>query len=94
MVLIFDAKNGKNDRDAKSFENSPPMSALLYIEFESDTVIESNLIYTVTVTNNGPEPATNVNIIDDLPEEVTAISVEPVPECSIVDDHTINCNFT
>lgn len=36
-----------------------------------------NITYTVTVTNNGPEPATGVAATDPLPENVTFVSVTP-----------------
>ena len=93
IALIFDSHKGNNDRDAKAYDSYPSMSAKLVVEFESDSVIDSNLEYTVTITNNGPESANNVIVIDDLPEEVTAISVLP-SECEIVDDHTVSCDFS
>jgi uncharacterized repeat protein (TIGR01451 family) len=33
-----------------------------------------DLTYTVTVTNNGPDPATSVTVTDDLPAETTFVS--------------------
>lgn len=36
--------------------------------------VGSNLTYTINVTNNGPDPATNVTVTDSLPPEVTFLS--------------------
>ena len=93
IALIFDSHKGNNDRDAKAYDSYPTMSALFVVEFESDSIMDSNLVYTVTITNNGPENANDVIVIDDLPEEVTAINVLP-SECEIVDDHTVTCDFS
>ncbi len=40
-------------------------------------VAGQNLTYTLSVTNNGPSTATNVRVIDDLPDGVTVVSVTP-----------------
>jgi uncharacterized repeat protein (TIGR01451 family) len=37
----------------------------------------SNLTYTITITNNGPSPATNVTITDTLPAGVTFVGTTP-----------------
>lgn len=42
---------------------------------EESIVIGHTLIYTITVTNNGPSQATNVAVTDTLPMNVTVISV-------------------
>jgi len=90
IALIIEEEKGKKDRDAKSYDKSPSESALLHIEFENGNS-ENELIYTIIINNNGPDDATNVNVIDNLPEEVVATSVEPTPECEIVDDVTVTC---
>ena len=36
-----------------------------------------NITYTITVTNNGPDPATGVSVVDGLPGNVTFVSVDP-----------------
>ena len=37
-------------------------------------MVGSNVIYTINVTNNGPDPATGVTVTDSLPPEVTFLS--------------------
>jgi uncharacterized repeat protein (TIGR01451 family) len=52
--------------------------------------VGSKLIYTLTVTNNGPNPADNVLVTDVLPTGVTVFSRVG---CSESPAGTINCNF-
>ena len=40
----------------------------------TDAQVGSNLVYTVTVSNNGPSPATNVQVVDTLPAGVNFVS--------------------
>ena len=35
----------------------------------------SDLVYTITVTNSGPDPATTVTLVDNLPPETTFVSI-------------------
>ena len=37
----------------------------------------ANLVYTITVTNAGPDAATSVNLIDSLPPGTTFVSLSP-----------------
>jgi uncharacterized repeat protein (TIGR01451 family) len=51
------------------------------------------LIYTVTVTNNGPLDATSVTLIDTLPAEVIFISSTPgSPDC-VFSSGTLTCDL-
>jgi fibro-slime domain-containing protein/uncharacterized repeat protein (TIGR01451 family) len=93
ISLIIEEHKGNKDRDAKSYDKSPSEAALLHIEFENENS-ENELIYTIVINNNGPEDAINVQVIDNLPEEVVATSVEPTPECEIIDDVTVICDFS
>ena len=52
--------------------------------------VDSNVIYTITITNNGPHSATNVVVTDTLPEEVVFISATPSGMCSYADG-TVTC---
>jgi uncharacterized repeat protein (TIGR01451 family) len=39
-----------------------------------DAIVGSNLVYSIMVTNNGPSPAVNVELVDTLPAGVTFVS--------------------
>ncbi|HWP92991.1 MAG TPA: SBBP repeat-containing protein [Thermodesulfobacteriota bacterium] len=57
-----------------------------------DPVTQGNdLIYTITVTNNGPDTATDVILIDTLPSGVTVVSASA--GCT-EDNSTITCRLT
>ena len=49
--------------------------------------------YTIVVTNNGPQDAPNVRMIDSLPEGATLVSVVPgAPTCTVANGQ-ITCNL-
>jgi uncharacterized repeat protein (TIGR01451 family) len=48
--------------------------------------------YTITVTSNGPSPASSVSLVDALPAGVTGVSVTPSPDCAIV-ANVVTCNW-
>jgi uncharacterized repeat protein (TIGR01451 family) len=52
---------------------------------EGDTVV-----FTITATNNGPDPADGVSVVDPLPEGLTPISAEAT-QGSCSGDGTIDC---
>jgi uncharacterized repeat protein (TIGR01451 family) len=43
-------------------------------DFPDPVTVGNNLTYTVTLTNNGPDPATSVTVTDNLPAETTFVS--------------------
>jgi uncharacterized repeat protein (TIGR01451 family) len=52
-----------------------------------------SLSYTITVTNNGPLPATSVTVTDTLPGEVVFVSSTPgSPDCTFASD-TLTCDL-
>jgi uncharacterized repeat protein (TIGR01451 family) len=54
--------------------------------------VNSDVIYTITITNNGPHGATNVVVTDTLPEGVAFVSVAPAGACSQADS-TVTCSL-
>ena len=55
-------------------------------------MINNQITYTLTVTNNGPDPAINARVIDTLPEGVSLVSASPSQGgCSGVSQ--INCEL-
>ena len=53
----------------------------------------ANLTYRITVTNNGPSPATNVTLTDQLPAGPVLVSVIPPQGASCSGTTTITCNL-
>ena len=55
-------------------------------------VVGQNLTYTITVTNNGPDPATGVILTDDLPDSAAFVSASP--QCMYIQaNHTVVCSL-
>ena len=62
----------------------------------ADPVLEDDtVVYTVTVTNNGPSGAQGVSLIDDIPPEVEFVSSDPddTDEICFFEDPELNCFF-
>ncbi|NNM03056.1 MAG: DUF5011 domain-containing protein, partial [Nitrosopumilus sp.] len=91
IAIIVEEDSGSADRDAKSYENAPDMAPLLHIEYEIPSE-QSIINYTLEIENNGPDTATNVLVIDNLPSEVTAQTVDP-SECDLI-GNTVTCDFS
>ncbi len=52
-----------------------------------------HLLYTVVVTNNGPEDATNVTLVDTIPATVSPVSTTPSTPTCIHSGVTVTCGL-
>jgi uncharacterized repeat protein (TIGR01451 family) len=54
--------------------------------------VGSEFVYTVTVANSGPDPATGVEVVDTLPNEVDFVSATPSQgSCELQGSRRVNC---
>ena len=90
IAIIVEEKSGSKDRDAKAHDDYPTMAPLLHVEFESESSANA-IIYNLAVTNNGPDDATDVVVVDDIPSEVEFSSFDN--SCEIVGT-TLECDIS
>jgi uncharacterized repeat protein (TIGR01451 family) len=79
----------------QAFANGSPSGADLSITMSDSpdpVLLEENLAYTMTVTNNGPNQATNITLTDVLPSNVTFVSAVP-SQGAFTGTVTLTCNF-
>jgi len=48
--------------------------------------------YTINIYNEGPDAATNVTVVDNVPNGLTITNVTPAPECAFA-GQTVTCTF-
>ncbi|MBI4260743.1 MAG: DUF11 domain-containing protein [Actinobacteria bacterium] len=88
-----------NDTDSESTTvvEPPPPEADVRIEKSdsADPVIQGDqFTYTLTVTNDGPDPAANVVVNDTLPAGVTFVSSSPgPPDCLALIGGVVSCQL-
>jgi uncharacterized repeat protein (TIGR01451 family) len=56
-------------------------------------VVANNVVYTVIVANNGPEPATGIIVTDTLPANTSFISATPVQGSCLQNAGIVTCNL-
>ena len=74
------SRSGNCDIGAYEYSAAAPVVADLSItktDSPDPVTAGSNLTYTITITNNGPAPATSVTLTDTLPGGVTFVSSTP-----------------
>ena len=106
QALIFDQRNGVRPRDgdgddlaacdAGALERDTPAPRADMGITKTDSVdpvlVGSTLTYTIAVTNQGPNAATNVTVSDPLPAGVTLVSVTP-SQGSCSGTSTVTCGL-
>jgi uncharacterized repeat protein (TIGR01451 family) len=73
----FNPTQGEHEEDVYYVRVSPTAIADLSVtkaDSPDPVTVGNNLTYTVTVTNNGPDPAQSVTVTDNLPAETTFVS--------------------
>ncbi|HVF59629.1 MAG TPA: DUF11 domain-containing protein [Thermoanaerobaculia bacterium] len=73
-----DPGEGNNDGIASTTVGSPTPGADLSVTKEDDpdpVAAGAELVYTITVTNSGPDPASGVNLVDSVPSGTTFVSL-------------------
>jgi uncharacterized repeat protein (TIGR01451 family) len=87
---------GSNNSDSVTTTVNPLTSADLSItktDSPDPVLVVDNLTYTITVTNNGPSPATDVTVTDTLPGSVTFVSATPSQGTPCTGTSTVSCNL-
>ena len=94
VVLTTNGETSEFSNCIQAQPPPPPSPDLSLAKVDDpDPVPESQeLIYTLTVTNNGTANATNVTLTDDLPPEVLFVSSLPEGVCDFDDaTHRVSC---
>jgi uncharacterized repeat protein (TIGR01451 family) len=77
-----DPVEGNNDGTASTTVAEPPPGADLSVTKVDDpdpVTAGAELVYTITVTNSGPDSASGVNLVDPLPPGTTFVSLSEPP---------------
>ena len=86
-------ENDENDTDSATV-GVLPVADLAITKTAAPDPVEAgaNLTYTLTVTNNGPNTATDVEVIDDFPASLTLVSATP-DQGSCTQTDPIDCDL-
>jgi uncharacterized repeat protein (TIGR01451 family) len=80
-----------NNQSCTNIAVRPPMSNIKIAQSSPTSVEQGGTIrYSVTTTNNGPDPATNVTVSDPVRVPFDSISTLP-SDCSLQDGSTVTC---
>lgn len=91
-------EDGSTVCDIGAYEFVPPSlsTADLMVTKEDapdPVTVDSNLAYTLTVTNNGPDIATDVVVMDVLPGGVTFVSAVPTQGSCVEAEGMVTCDL-
>jgi len=82
LELTVDDGHGGSDADQVRIRALAANLVLTKADNPDPATVGYNLTYTLTVINNGPSESREVVIIDNLPTEVTFVSVTPSRDCA------------
>ena len=84
-----------NSATATTFVTSPTQADVAIVKTASPEPVDqnTNLVYTLQVTNNGPAVAQGVTVSDPLPSQVTFSSVSTTQGSCSQSAGTVNCNI-
>ena len=86
--------NNDNNSSTDTDDLTPRTDLAITKIGDTDPVVAGNdLIYTITVTNNGPSDATGVTVADDLPSGVTFVSADPTQGSCSENAGVITCDL-
>jgi uncharacterized repeat protein (TIGR01451 family) len=87
------SEEGVEEEDREATEVGEPVLVLCKQDYPDPVVAGNNLTYTVCYENLGSTNATNTNITDTLPPQVTFISASLKPNETANDNHTLLWNI-
>jgi len=90
-----DPTSSNNSATASTVVASPTQADVAIVKTASPEPVDqnTNLVYTLQVTNNGPAVAQGVTVSDPLPAQVTYSSVSATQGSCSVSGTTVNCNI-
>lgn len=90
------ASTGASSQDAFVMRISPASAGtdlgVSMVPTPNPVAVSSTLTYTITVVNNGPDPATGVTLTDTIPASTTLVSATP-SQGSCAGNPTVSCDI-
>ena len=79
VSATYDPVSSNNaDDEQVSIGSSADLNLVKTANTTGPVYVGDSITYTINVTNNGPDTALNVNVTDDLPDEVSFVSSNPL----------------
>ncbi|HXF97673.1 MAG TPA: hypothetical protein VNJ46_03555 [Gaiellaceae bacterium] len=86
--------NSLSDSDDATVDITPRVIDLVIVkEATSPTPLNGTVTYTLTVSNRGPDPATNVQVADPAPAGITYLSASPSQGTCAVSASLVTCSL-
>jgi uncharacterized repeat protein (TIGR01451 family) len=96
VTVTADQGDPDPDNNSATVTTEPARADLVLTKSDSEDPVTtgSELIYTLTLTNQGPDTATNVTLTDTLPAGLTISFVDPYFYClADLDNNSVSCEF-